>query len=93
MAQSSNADAHQNLESQPADDDVLDDDELRVCLKALRSGKATGWDTVSVEAYRGSVEVTNELFRICRLMWRTEQIRHDLVRGVLMVIYKNSPVA
>ena len=58
------ADAHQNLESLPAEGDVLDDDELRVCLKALRSGKATWWDNVPVEAYRGSVEATTELFRI-----------------------------
>ena len=80
--------AHQNLESLSAEDDVLDDDELRVCLKVLRSGKATGWDNVPVEAYRGSVEATNELFRICRLMWKTEHIPPDLVRGVCMMIYK-----
>ena len=85
------ADARQNLESLPAEDVVLDNDELRVCLKALRSGKATGWDNVPVEAYRGSVEATNELFRICRLMWRTEQIPPDLVRGVFMMIYKKGP--
>ena len=86
------ADAHQNhLESLPAEDDVLHDDRLRVCLKALRSGNATGWDNVPVEAYRGSVEATNELFRICRLMWRTEQIPHDLVRGVFVMIYKKGP--
>ena len=82
------ADAHQNLERLPAEYEVLDDDELRVCLKALRSGKAMGWDKVRVEAYRGSVEATNELVDICRLMWRTEQIPPDLVRGVFMMIYK-----
>ena len=60
-------------------------------LKALRSGKAMGWDNVPVEAYRGSVEVTNELFRICRLIWRTEQIPPDLVRVVFMMIYKKGP--
>ena len=81
------ADAQQNIENLPAEDDVLDDDELRVCRKALRRGKATGWHNVPVEAYRGSVEATNELFRICRLMWRTEQIPPDLVRGVFMIIY------
>ena len=76
--QRSAADAHQNLES-------LDDDELRLCLRALGSRKATGWDNVPVEAYRGSVEATNELFRICHLMWRTEQIPPDLVRLVFMI--------
>ena len=72
------ADAHQNLESLPAEDDVLDDGELRVCIEALRSGKATGWDNVPVEAYRG-------------LMWRTEQIPPDLVLGISMMIYKKGP--
>ena len=40
---------------------------------------------------RGSVEATNELFRICRLMWKTEHIPPDLVRGVFMMIYKKGP--
>ena len=38
-----------------------------------------------------NVEATNELFRICRLMWRTEHIPPDLVRGVFMMIYNNGP--
>ena len=58
---------------------------------ALRSVNATGWDTVLAEAYRGSVEATNELFRICRLMWRTKQIPPDRVRGVLTMIDKKGP--
>ena len=57
-------DADRNLENLVAEEDVLGYDELEVCLKALRSGKATGCDNVPVEAYRGSVHATNELFRI-----------------------------
>ena len=60
------ADADRNLESAAAEEDELGYDDLRDCLKALRSGKATGWDDVPVEAYRGSVHATSELFRICR---------------------------
>ena len=68
------ADADRNLENSASAEDALSEDELRICLNALRSGKATGWDNVPVEAYRGSMHATNELFRICRLMWHTEQI-------------------
>ena len=57
------------------------------CLLALRSGKATGWDNIPIEAYRGSRGARDELFRICRLMWTTEQIPADLVRGIFVMLY------
>ena len=57
-------------------------------LNALRSGKATGWDNVPVEAYRGSMHATNELFRICRLMWHTERILPELVWVVFIMLHK-----
>ena len=59
-----------------------------MCLKALRSGKATGCDNVPVEAYRGSVHATNELFRICRMMWHSERIPPELVRGTFIMMHK-----
>ena len=59
-----------------------------MCLKALRSGKATGCDNVPVEAYRGSVHATNELFRICRMMWHSERIPPELVRGTFIMLHK-----
>ena len=67
---------------------MLGDDELIDCRKALRSGKATGWDKVPVEAYRGSVNAMNELFRICRLIWRAERIPPDDVRGVFIMLHE-----
>ena len=68
------ADADRNLENSASAEDALSEDELRICLNALRSGKAAGWDNVPVEAYRGPMHATNELFRLCRLMWQTERI-------------------
>ena len=56
--------------------------------KFKRSGKATGWDNIPIEAYRGSCGARDELFRICRLMWTTEQIPADLVRGIFVMLYK-----
>ena len=83
------ADAERNLENLIVEDDVLGYDELGVCLKALRSGKATGCDNVPIEAYRGSVHATNELFRICRMMWHSERIPPELVRGTFIMLHKN----
>ena len=44
--------------------------------------------TMCLEAYRGSGEATKELFRICRLMWNTERIPANLVRGMFVMIHK-----
>ena len=41
-----------------------------------------------IEAYRGSDEAKYELFRISRLMWNTERIQTDLVRGMFIMIHK-----
>ena len=73
-------DADRNLENLVAEEDVLGYDELGVCLKALSSGKAKVCDNVPIEDYRGSVHTTSEL-RICRMMWHSERIPPELVRG------------
>ena len=85
------AEADRSLENLVAEEDVLGYDELGVCLKALRSGKATGCDNVPIEAYRGSVHATNELFRICRMMWHSERIPPELVRGTFIMLHKKGP--
>ena len=82
------ADNARSLESLVAEDDALSDDELTACLKALRSGKAAGWDNVPAEAYQASTAASTELFRICRLMWRTENIPEELVRGMFIMLHK-----
>ena len=85
---SPDADKNRSLECLTAEYDELSDDELRMCLDALRIGKAPGCDDVPIEAYRGSEEATKELFRICRLMWNTERIPANLVRGMFVMIHK-----
>ena len=64
---------------------------MNECLDALRSGKAVGCDNVPVEAYRGSNEAKSELFPLCRLMWHSERIPQDLVRGVFVMLHKKGP--
>ena len=64
----------------------------RNCTSVSRPcGKAQGCDSVPVEAYRGSAEARNELFRICRLMWHTERIPPELVRGMCVMLHKIGP--
>ena len=82
------SDENRNIESTAAQEDSLSENELTDCLLALHSGKATGWDNIPIEAYRGSSGARSELFRICRLMWTTEQVPADLVRGTFVMIYK-----
>ena len=82
------SDGNRNIESTAAQEDSISENELTDCLLALRSGKATGWDNIPIEAYRGSCGARDELFRICRLMWTTEQIPADLVRGIFVMLYK-----
>ena len=41
-----------------------------------------------VEGYRGSVHATNELLRICRMMWHSERILPELVRGTFIMLHK-----
>ena len=79
---------NRSLECLTAKDDELSDEELHECLQALRCGKAPGCDTMPVEAYRGSVEAKKELFRICRLMWHTQRIPPELVRGMFAILHK-----
>ena len=47
--------------------------------------KRRPYDNMPVEAYRGSVHATNELFRICRMMWHSERILPELVQGTFIV--------
>ena len=55
------------------------------CGNYLHYGEAPGCDIVPVEAYRGPVEATKELFRICRLMWHTERIPPEIVRCMFVM--------
>ena len=84
------ADADRSLENLVAEEDVLGYDELGVCLKALQ-WQSDGCDNVPIEAYRGSVHATNELFRICRMMWHSERIPPELVRGTFIMLHKKGP--
>ena len=92
---SPDADQNRSLECSTAEDDELADEELHKSIEALRCGKAPGCDSVPVEAYRGSVKATKErtkdLFCICHLMWYTERMPPELVRGMFVMLHKKGP--
>ena len=44
-----------------------------------------------IEAYRGSVHATNELFRICLRMWHSERIPPELARGTFIMLHQKGP--
>ena len=54
------------------------------------SGKAPGWDDDPVELYQSSATAKAELFRIIRLIYDSEIIPTELVRGVFIMLYKKN---
>ena len=81
-------DSNRPQEPTVSQEDHLEDDELEDCMKAMNTGRMPGWDNIPIEAYQNSMSAKSELFRIVRLMWDTEDIPSELVRGIFIMIYK-----
>ena len=71
----------------PAEDEVTFK-EFDECVKALRSGRAPGWDGVPIEVYLSSDAAKQELYELVCLIWRTEIIPEDLVHALFIMLYK-----
>ena len=69
-------------------EDHLTDEELQTCLKGLSDGKAPGPDGLPIEAFKYSPTASAELFRIVKLIWDTEEVPPDIVKGVFIMLYK-----
>lgn len=69
--------------------DVPTDEELDVCLAALKKSKAAGWDQIPIEMYQCSREAKRALFALVRRMWVEESVPADVVMGVFVPLYKN----
>ena len=81
-------DANRNREHIVSNDDSLSDEELDKALFAMKSGKASGWDEVPVELYKNSKTAREELYRIIRMIYDSEIVPPELVRGVFVMLYK-----
>ena len=82
------SDEHQPVEHTVAAEDVLETSELEEALKSLRSGKAPGLDGIPIEAFKFSDTARQELFRLCHLIWQSEQVPEKLVTGIFIMLYK-----
>ena len=70
------------------DEDVISREEFDDCVKALRCGKAAGWDGTPIEVYISSENAKRELYELVCLVWETEVIPDDLVHALFKMIYK-----
>ncbi|KAI8514508.1 hypothetical protein Bbelb_070990 [Branchiostoma belcheri] len=82
------ADSHRQRETTVIQEDHLSDSELEECLKALKSGQAPGYDKIPIEAYQHSPAAKRELFRAVHLIWESEIIPAELVKGIFIMLYK-----
>ena len=82
------SDEHQPVEHIVAAEDVLETSELEEALKSLRPGKAPGLDGIPIEAFRYSDTARQELFRICHLIWQSEQVPEKLVTDIFIMLFK-----
>ncbi len=70
----------------------LSDEELERALRALRQGKAPGWEAVFVEAYAVSPTAKSRLFEILREVWRKEKLPKEMAKGQFVPLYKKGAV-
>ena len=75
-------------ETTVCEEDHLNDEELTTCLNGLSDNKAPGGDNIPIEAYKYSPTAREELFRIIRLIWDTEEVPPHIVNGVFIMLYK-----
>ena len=69
-------------------EDTISREEFDECVKALRCGKAAGWDGTPIEAYLFSENAMSELYELVCLIWRTEVVPDDLVHALFIMLYK-----
>ena len=65
------------------------DEELLICLKALRGSKACGPDDVPVEVWRQTDSARAALFTLIRKIIREEIVPDEMPLGELVMIFKN----
>ena len=84
------ADSDRQREHTVSPADELTESELQDCLNALKNGKAPGFDSIPIEAYKFSNSAKCELFRVVKLIWDTEIVPPDFVKGIFIMIHKKN---
>ena len=73
------------------ENDVPTMEELELCLRALKAGRACGFGSNSSRRgilYRGSESAKNDLFEFIKQSWREERLPTTLGRGTFTTIFK-----
>ena len=81
-------DLDMQLQTTVCEEDHIDDEEILNCLNGLSDNKAPGADNLPIEAYKFSPTARDELFRIVKLIWDTEEVPSDIVQGIFIMLYK-----
>ena len=63
-------------------------EEVKNCIKSLKSNKACGPDAIPVEQYKSSDAATVELHHVLLSIWQEEVIPDDFALGDMMMHYK-----
>ena len=74
------------LETTVCEEDHLDDEELLNCLNGLSDSKAPGADNLPIEAYKYSPTARDDLFRIVKMIWDTEEVPSDIVQCMFIML-------
>ena len=85
-------DNNRDREHTVSKEDPLSVEELDAALFAMKSGKASGWDDVPVELYQNSKTARSELYRIIHLIYDSEIVPEELVRGIFIMLYKKKDI-
>ena len=59
-----------------------------MCQISMNNAQAPGWDEIPIEAYQNSVSAKTELFRVVKLIWDSDVVPPNLVKGIFIMLYK-----
>ena len=82
------SDIGKDIEQVVSEEDYLSDKELDDALDGMKTDKAPGWDDIPVELFQNSPSARAELYRIIRMIYDTEVVPPDMVKGIFIMLYK-----
>ena len=85
------SDLGRDIEQTVSNEDYLTDKERDDALDGMKSGKAPSWDDMPAELYQNSASARAELYRIIRLIYDTELVLAEMVRGIHYALQKEGP--
>ncbi|XP_061704212.1 uncharacterized protein LOC133515657 [Cydia pomonella] len=83
------SDLNESIEYVSENEDSISMDEIVKALKGMKSGKAAGYDKVSVEMLKaGQGIVATQMYRLFNMCFRTGQVPRDWCKAVIVPLYK-----